>query len=136
MATRIETLLIDDLDGGPAERTVRLALDGQDYETELGAAHIAQLEDGLAPFIAAARVVTPNGQRKGKRGRRTPGRAVTPPPSGRAAPATVLARPDIAAHREAIRAWAQAERPDLGVKDRGRIPSAAVAAYNAARGLQ
>lgn len=135
MATRIETLLIDDLDGGPAERTVRLALDGQDYETELGAAHIAQLEDGLAPFIAAARVVTPNGQRKGKRGRKTPGRAATPPSPGRAAE-TVPARPDVAAHREAVRAWAQAERPDLGVKDRGRIPATAVAAYNAARGLQ
>ena len=135
MVTRTEIILTDDLDGGPAERTVRLALDGQDYETELGAAHIAQLEDGLAPFIAAARVVTPNGQRKGKRGRKTPGRAVTPPSPGRAA-ATVLAAPDVSVDNDAIRRWAQAERPDLGVKDRGRIPASAVAAYNAARGLQ
>ena len=126
MATRTEIILTDDLDGGPAERTVRLALDGQDYETELGAAHIAQLEDGLAPFIAAARVV-PNGNARGKRGRKTPGRA---------APATVLAAPDVSVDNEAIRRWAQAERPDLGVKDRGRVPSAATAAYNAARGLE
>ena len=134
MATRIETLLIDDLDGGPAERTVRLALDGQDYETELSVPNLLRLTTSLAPFIAAARVVTPNGQRKGKRGRKTPGRAVTPPSPGRAA-ATVLAAPDVSADTDAIRRWAQAERPDLGVKDRGRVSASAVAAYNAARGL-
>ena len=135
MVTRTEIILTDDLDGSLAERTVRLALDGEHYETELSAPNLERLEASLEPYIAAARVVTPNGKRKGKRGRMTPGRAVTPPPSGRAAP-VVLARPNIAAHRDAIREWAQAERPDLGVKDRGRIPAPAIAAYNAARGLQ
>lgn len=127
MATQTEIILTDDLDGSPAERTIRFALDGEHYETELSAANLARLADGLSPYIGAARVV-PGGTARGKR--KTPGRAVTPPPSGRAA---VLARP---AHNEAIRRWAQAERPDLGVKDRGRIPAPAVAAYNAARGLE
>ena len=136
MVTRTEIILTDDLDGSPADGTTAFALDGEHYETELSTANREALEATLELYIAAARVVTPNGQRKGKRGRKTPGRAVTPPPSGRAAPVTVLARPDVSADKDAIRRWAQAERPDLGVKDRGRIPASAVAAYNAARGLQ
>jgi hypothetical protein len=136
MVTRIETLLIDDLDGSPAERTVRFALDGEHYETELSVPHLLHLTESLGKYIAAARPV-PNGNHrgKGKRGRKTPGRAVPPPLSGRAA-ATVLARPDVSVDNEVIRKWAQAERPDLGVKDRGRVPGAAIAAYNAARGLE
>jgi hypothetical protein len=136
MATITEIILTDDLDGSLAERTVRFALDGQDYETELSAENLDQLEESLGKYIAAARVVPDRRPRgKIKRGRKTPGRAVTPPPSGRAAE-TVLARPDVSADRDAIRRWAQAERPDLGVKDRGRIPAPAIAAFNAARGLQ
>jgi hypothetical protein len=136
MATKIQTLLIDDLDGGPAERTVRFALDGQDYETELSVPHLLELTQSLSPYIGAARTVANgNGRGKGKRGRKTPGRAVPPPSPGRA-PETVLAAPDVHVDRDAIRTWAQAERPDLEVKDRGRVSAAAVAAYNAARGLQ
>jgi len=136
MATKIQTLLIDDLDGSPAERTVRFALDGEHYETELNVPHLLGLTESLKQYIDAARIV-PNGNArgKGKRGRKTPGRAVTPPSPGRAA-ATVLAAPDVSVDRDAIRRWAQAERPDLEVKARGRVSAAAVAAYNAARGLQ
>ncbi|HWG62187.1 MAG TPA: histone-like nucleoid-structuring protein Lsr2, partial [Streptosporangiaceae bacterium] len=32
MAQRIQTLFIDDIDGGEAEGTVRFALDGSEYE--------------------------------------------------------------------------------------------------------
>jgi hypothetical protein len=136
MATITEIILTDDLDGSLAERTVRFALDGQDYETELSAENLELLEESLGKYIAAARVVPDRpARRKGKGGRKTPGRAVAPPPPGRAAE-TVLARPDVAADNDAIRRWAQAERPDLGVKDRGRIPGPAIAAFNAARGLQ
>lgn len=135
MATITEIILIDDLDGSLAERTVRLALDGEHYETELSLANIKRLVGSLGPYVAAARVVTPDGNRKSKRGRKTPGRTATPPPSGRAAE-TVLARPDVHARNDAIRRWAQDQRPDLGVKDHGRVPATAVAAYNAARSLQ
>ena len=136
MVTQFKLILTDDLDGSLAERTVRFALDGEHYETELSLENIKRLIGSLGPYVAAARVA-PNGKArgKGKRGRKTPGRAVTPPSPGRAAE-TVLAAPDVSADTDAIRRWAQAERPDLAVKDRGRVPATAVAAYNAARGLQ
>ena len=35
MAQKVQTLLIDDLDGGEAEATVRFGLDGTDYEIDL-----------------------------------------------------------------------------------------------------
>ena len=39
MATKIETLFIDDLDGSPANGTVRFALDGTSYEIDLSGEH-------------------------------------------------------------------------------------------------
>ena len=39
MAQRVQTLLIDDLDGGEAEGTVRFGLDGAEYEIDLSAEH-------------------------------------------------------------------------------------------------
>ena len=35
MAQKVQTLLIDDLDGGEAETTVRFGLDGTEYEIDL-----------------------------------------------------------------------------------------------------
>ena len=130
MATMFKLLLIDDLDGSPAERTVRFALDGQHYETELAPGNLALLEDALAKYIAAGRLIKPgkNG-RKGKRGRPSV-QIISPRPQPLAQPPA-----PIAAHREKIRAWAQAERPDLGVADRGRLASAAITAYNTAHGF-
>jgi hypothetical protein len=37
MAQRVQTLLIDDLDGGEAAGTVRFGLDGAEYEIDLAA---------------------------------------------------------------------------------------------------
>ena len=39
MAQKIQTLFIDDIDGGAAEGTVRFALDGTEYEIDLNAKH-------------------------------------------------------------------------------------------------
>jgi Lsr2 len=47
MAQKIETLFIDDIDGGAAEGTVRFALDGTDYEIDLSGKHSAELRDAL-----------------------------------------------------------------------------------------
>ena len=47
MAQRIQTLLIDDLDGGEADGTVRFGLDGTDYEIDLSAAHSQELHKAL-----------------------------------------------------------------------------------------
>jgi hypothetical protein len=39
MAQKVQTLLIDDPDGGEAEATVRFGLDGTEYEIDLSAKH-------------------------------------------------------------------------------------------------
>jgi nucleoid-associated protein Lsr2 len=70
----------DDLDGGPADETVRFALDGRDFEIHLSAANAERLRASLRPYVAAARRV----------------RAPRRPPSPRARNAR-------------IRAWARAQ---------------------------
>ena len=48
MAQQVQTLFIDDIDGGPAEGTVRFGLDGTDYEIDLSTAHSEELHKVLA----------------------------------------------------------------------------------------
>ena len=55
MAQKIQTLLIDDLDGSAAEGTVRFGLDGAEYEVDLNARHAQELRDALARYVGAAR---------------------------------------------------------------------------------
>ena len=55
MATRIETTLIDDLDGGAADETLSFALDGTSYEIDLSRENATALREKLAVFTAAAR---------------------------------------------------------------------------------
>ena len=55
MAQKIQTLLIDDIDGSAAEGTVRFGLDGTEYEIDLNARHAKQLRDALARYLDAAR---------------------------------------------------------------------------------
>ena len=50
MATRIETTLIDDVDGGTADETVRFGLDGTSYEIDPSTAKAAELRKNLAVF--------------------------------------------------------------------------------------
>ena len=69
MAQKIQTLFIDDLDGGEAEGTVRFGLDGTEYEIDLNAEHAQALRDALARYIRAARRAG-GGARSGRGGRR------------------------------------------------------------------
>ena len=55
MATKIETLFIDDLDGSPANGTVRFALDGTSYEIDLSGEHAQVLREASSRFTGAAR---------------------------------------------------------------------------------
>jgi hypothetical protein len=55
MAQKVQTLLIDDLDGGQAEDTIRFGLDGAGYEIDLSAGHANALRRALAPYVSAAR---------------------------------------------------------------------------------
>jgi hypothetical protein len=100
MAQKVQTLLIDDLDGGEAEGTVRFGLDGAEYEIDLNAKHAEALRKALAPYVSAAR--------------RSPGSAVRRPGrTGRRG-----ARPD-GADPTAVREWAKSQ--GIEVKDRLNI---------------
>jgi hypothetical protein len=106
MAQKVETLLVDDLDGSEAEGTVRFGVDGSDYEIDLSASHAQQLRDALAPYISAAR-------RTGTSSRRAGQKAKAPDPTE-------------------VREWARAQGID--VKDRGRVPTELIAKFKAATG--
>jgi hypothetical protein len=111
MAQKIQTLFIDDIDGTEAEGTVRFGLNGTDYEIELSAAHVADLRDALAPFIAASR--------KAPRAPRRLGRV------GRKAAAGGL-------NTSEVREWAKTQ--GIEVKDRGRVRAEIVAKYRESTG--
>jgi hypothetical protein len=111
MAQKIQTLLIDDLDGSEAEGTVRFGLDGTEYEIDLNAEHAQALRDALARYVVAAR-------RAGSSVRR-------PARSRRRAPADGVDSTE-------VREWAKAQGID--VKDRGRVPGELVARFKAAAG--
>ena len=106
MAQKITVVLEDDLDGGPADETVRFGIDGAEYEIDLGAASAAAFRARLAPYIAHAR-------KAGRAQRRRPART--------------------AASRERssdIRAWAKDQ--GIALSARGRIPANIAEQYEAA----
>jgi hypothetical protein len=71
MAQSVQTLLIDDLDGGEAEGTVRFGLDGAEYVIDLNAKHAEALRKALGPYVKVARRASgPAVRRPGRSGRR------------------------------------------------------------------
>ena len=107
MAQKIQTLFIDDIDGGEAEGTVRFGLDGTEFEIDLNARHSTELRQALQMYILHARKVG-GAVRRGRGNRRS--------------------SVDTAKARE----WARQNGYDI--KERGRIPADIVAKYEAARG--
>jgi hypothetical protein len=107
MVQQIQTLFIDDIDGGPAEGTVRFGLDGTDYEIDLSTAHNEELHKVLSGYVTHARK-TAGTARRGPRGRR----AADPLDTRR------------------VREWARAEGIDI--KERGRVPAEVIERYKAA----
>jgi hypothetical protein len=114
VAQKITTLFIDDIDGGPAEGTVRFSLDGTEYEIDLNAKHSEELRSALGKYATHARKVGG----AARRGGRAAGRA------GRGAGS--------AQNTTEIRNWARENGIDI--KDRGRVPADVVAKYQAATG--
>jgi hypothetical protein len=104
MATKVSIALEDDLDGGPADETVRFAVGGTAYEIDLNKKNARAFRKQLAPYLAHAR--------KAGRAPRRPRTASARQRSGH------------------IRAWAN-ER-GIAVSGRGRIPASVVAQYDAA----
>src|SRR5262249_35679590 len=61
VARRVSVVLVDDLDGSAADRTVTFELDGHGYEIDLSTANEQALRVGLAPFVAVARPANDSG---------------------------------------------------------------------------
>jgi hypothetical protein len=116
VARRTIHLLVDDLDGGDADQTVRFALDGVAYTIDLNARNATRLRGVLEKYTAAGRRVPASGRTAHTRAGGT-----------RRGPARV----DADQYR-AIRAWAQSK--GIGVSARGRIAQAVVDRYHAEAG--
>ena len=102
MATKVTIALEDDLDGGPADETVRFGLDGTEYQIDLTKKNARAFRKQLAPYVEHAR--------RAGRGRR---------------PRTSSSRQ----RSGGIRAWAKEQ--GITVSERGRIPASVVAQYEA-----
>jgi hypothetical protein len=57
MAQKVQVVLVDDLDNGPADETVTFSLDGVSYEIDLSHDNAAKLRDVLATYVGHARPV-------------------------------------------------------------------------------
>jgi len=111
MAQRVSIDLVDDIDGGRAVETLRFAIDGTDYEIDLGKRNADRLRAAMTVYIESGRrLVRTTG----------PGRGRT----------VVQRRVEVAADPRAVRAWANANR--VALPDRGRIPLAVIEQYRAA----
>jgi hypothetical protein len=114
VAQRTVVQLTDDLDGkaiaeGKGE-TVRVGIDGQDYEIDLGERNAAALRDTVSKYVSAGRRVG-GGSRGGRTRSAAPARTRDYDP-------------------KAVRAWA--EEQGLEVSARGRVPAELVAKFQEA----
>jgi Lsr2 len=73
VAQKIQALLIGDLDGTKADGTVRLGLDGTEYEIDLTAGQARALPEALARSVSAARRARGGARRHARGGRRMAG---------------------------------------------------------------
>ncbi|GIG93018.1 histone-like nucleoid-structuring protein Lsr2 [Plantactinospora endophytica] len=115
MAKQVIHKLVDDLDGGDADETVKFSLDGVQYEIDLSTANADKLRNAFAPYTGSGQKLGRSAVVVGSRAARRRGNAV--------------------ADREqnkAIRAWAKKEGRDIS--DRGRIPQEIVDEYHAKAG--
>ena len=100
--------LEDDMNGGPADETVRFGLDGTEYEIDLSTANARALREQVAPFIERDRN------------------------AGRGSSRRALRTPDSRQRSGEVRAWA--EDHGIAISARGRIPASVLEQYQAAKG--
>ncbi|GLY25492.1 nucleoid-associated protein Lsr2 [Micromonospora echinospora] len=115
MAKQIIHKLVDDLDGGDADETVKFALDGVQYEIDLSNKNADKLRELFAPYVAAGSKVGRGGVVVGGRAARGRGGATAD-----------------RAQNKAIRDWAKREGREIS--DRGRIPQEIVDEFHAKAG--
>lgn len=108
MARKVQMILLDDMDGSEAKRTVTFALDGKNYEIDLNDANLEKLAGVLEPYIEKARRTTGTT-------RRAPG--TRKPATG-------------GSDASAVRTWAREH--GFEVSDRGRVPKEVRDAYDEA----
>lgn len=113
MATKTTVVLVDDLNGDPADTTIRLGLDSRQYELDLTEENAQELRELFNRYISAARKMS--GGRRGS----------TAGPLKAAFTAV-----DPAVDPAAVRAWAKGN--GVEVSPRGRIKAAVLEAYRAA----
>jgi hypothetical protein len=104
--TVVTELLVDDLDGSTADRTVNFTWDGTSYEIELSRKNAVAFEKAVKPYVDAARRMRAGRSRRGSNSR-----------SGKR---------DLGV----IRDWAA--KNGFEVSSRGRIASSVIDAYEAA----
>jgi hypothetical protein len=69
MAQKVTVALEDDLDGGPADETVRLGFDGAEHEIDLSAKNARAFCKLLQPYVKHARKAVPGRRAAPPRGR-------------------------------------------------------------------
>jgi hypothetical protein len=111
VARKVETVLIDDLDGSKADGTIRFGLDGAEYEIDLNAAHADELRKSARQYIEAGRKASVTGRGSAR---------------GSARPASAGSGPD----SSEVRAWAKGQ--GFEVRERGRMPAEVVVKFQAA----
>jgi hypothetical protein len=113
VAKKTITKLVDDIDGGEAQETVKFGLDGYHYEIDLSTKNANKLRNVLATYV--------------EKGSRIPTRVA----AGGGRGGAVGRRSSAVAEREqnqAIRAWAQ--RKGIAVASRGRIRQEVIDQYH------
>ena len=112
MARETITKLIDDLDGGEAQETVKFGLDGYAYEIDLSTKNATKLRNALAPYLESGTKIS--GRIGGALARNV----------GRARGGAVAEREQ----NKAIRTWAR--RRGMPVAPRGRIKQDIIEQYH------
>ncbi|WP_138445188.1 histone-like nucleoid-structuring protein Lsr2 [Sinomonas susongensis] len=112
MAQKVKIILVDDLDGGSADETVRFGIDGSSYEIDLSHENATKLRDSLQGYVSAARKSSARGQQA---------------PRARSASGSTGSRNSDSAK---IRQWARDN--GYNVNSRGRIQAEIQEAYRKA----
>ncbi len=115
MARKVEVHLIDDLDGGTADETVKFGLDGTLYEIDLSKKNAKTLRAALDRFVRSARRMA-----------RAASASTAPRSRGRGSGRSGREQ------NQAIREWAL--RKGLNVSPRGRISRSVIEQYEAQAG--
>lgn len=122
MARTTIVQLTDDLDGSQADQTVEFSYNGKWYALDLNDQNASELDDVLAPYIAAATKAGGVQARTGSRSGRSGGSRSRSSAGGGGA--------SVGPDPKDIRSWARAN--GVQVSARGRISASVIEQYTAA----